>query len=98
VSEEILIDNDIVRVTRVTLTRGESYTRSRLRRVVVALTANEIEKTLIDGRPHRIRRKMGEVTYLEPSTHTVCNKAGDKHVANADSWTPHVTLVIEVKS
>jgi hypothetical protein len=79
--EEVVIDNDLVRVLRVRVGASERHeVQGRAPRVVISL-GDEVERRRDhDGRTEEIRRRAGDVVFREASPgHSIENAGGESH-------------------
>lgn len=83
-THEVLIDNDRVRVTRVTLPAGEVITAEdgRLDRVVIAVTGHRaVRREPHDsGELRTVVREPGDAVWRPASRHSVANATEDDQV------------------
>ena|SRR5579872_3707065 len=88
--EQVLLENDMVKVTRVDVPGGTKHQASaRGPRVIVSLS-DEAETRSESGKgSERIRRKAGEVVFRNSSAgHTIDNSSN----------VPHTVIIVELKS
>jgi hypothetical protein len=87
--EEVLIDNDLVKVVRVNVGAGATHQApGRGPRVVISLSDEEETRTEHQRDGEHIRRRVGDAVFREASSgHTIENSAG----------APHTVLIVELK-
>lgn len=88
-AEEVLIDNDLVRVVRVQVggsTRHEAPARGP--RVVISLSEEDEARAERNGQVERIRRKPGDVVFRDASPGHTIENTGEE---------PHTVIIVELK-
>jgi oxalate decarboxylase/phosphoglucose isomerase-like protein (cupin superfamily) len=87
--EEVLVDNDLVKVVRVEVGGSAKHTApARGPRVVISLSDEAEARAQHGGGAEEIRRRAGDVVFRDPSPgHTIENTSDD----------PHTVIIVELK-
>jgi len=87
--EEVLVDNDLVKVVRVEVGGSAKHDAPpRGPRVIISLSDEAEARAERDGDSEEIRRNVGDVVFRDASPgHTIENKSGD----------PHTVIIVELK-
>lgn len=88
-TEELLLENDLVKVVRVHVQgSGKRDVPIRGPRVVISLTDEDETRREHGGKEEHIRRKAGDVVY---------RSASPGHTIHNTSSTPHTVIIVELK-